>query len=94
MVGAGAPAIRDAFHGGFGGYLAMAVATTALMALAFGVLSILAIRWLMVDLGVTGEPAPLLLWMWIGLSGCAVVLAVARWSRSTWPRRRHSLFAT
>jgi S-formylglutathione hydrolase FrmB len=68
--------------------------STALMALTFGALSIFAIRWLMVDLGVTGEPAPWPLWMWIGLSGCAVALAVARWSRSTWPRRRHSLFAT
>lgn len=37
VVGAGAPAIRDAFHGGFGGYLAMAVATTALMALGMAV---------------------------------------------------------
>ncbi|MCK0440200.1 MFS transporter [Gordonia alkaliphila] len=33
VVGAGAPAIRNAFDGGFRGYLAMAVATTALMAL-------------------------------------------------------------
>ena len=59
-----------------------------------GLLAALAAHWLLVELGVTGEPAPARLWVWIGLSGFALTVTVARWAADGWVRRRHGLFAT
>jgi S-formylglutathione hydrolase FrmB len=43
--------------------------------------------WFISSEGMSDDPAPKLLWVWIALTGVAVVVLVAGWPRSRWWRR-------
>ncbi len=50
-------------------------------------------HWYIDSEGLAGDPAPRLLWVWIGVSGVAIAVAVAGWRSARWPRRTLSLLA-
>ena len=52
---------------------------TVPLAAATGALTAAIGQWLLSDLGMAGEPAPWQLWLWVGLSGLAIVIMVAGW---------------
>ena len=49
--------------------------------------------WYVRDAGLAGNPAPSALWIWIALTGVAVVVLVAGWQTSRWWRRAASAVA-
>jgi S-formylglutathione hydrolase FrmB len=51
------------------------------------ILTTLAVRWYVVSEGLTGDPAPLLFWVWIGLTGAAATALVVGWRSAHWWRR-------
>src|ERR1700755_63239 len=59
-----------------------------------GVTAALVSRWLLIDLGLAGEPAPAVLWAWTGLTGSALMTIVLGWPGSHWFRRNLTVFAT
>jgi S-formylglutathione hydrolase FrmB len=63
------------------------------VALVVGVALIGAAYWFITYEDLAGDPAPLLLWLWIGLTGLAAVVAVAGWRGSRWWRRGASVIA-
>lgn len=63
------------------------------IAAAVGIGVVLASRWFVASEGMAGEPAPLLLWMWIGFSGFAISVIILGWKGSGWSRRSASLLA-
>ena len=52
-----------------------------------------AVYWLIRYLALTEDPAPVVLWLWIGLTGLSVVVAVAGWRATRWWHRGASLIA-
>jgi S-formylglutathione hydrolase FrmB len=44
-------------------------------------------RWYVASIGVAGDPAPVSLWIWVGLSGAAVALLLLGWRGARWWRR-------
>ncbi|MCG5432255.1 esterase family protein [Mycobacterium sp. MYCO198283] len=57
------------------------------VAAVVGVVSALAVRWYVEHQGWTGEPPPVTLWVWVALSGIAVVVVAAGWRGVHWWRR-------
>ncbi|MEB3033151.1 alpha/beta hydrolase [[Mycobacterium] nativiensis] len=49
--------------------------------------------WFVADDGLSGEPAPPALWMWIALTGAAAALLVLGWQGAEWWRRGVALLA-
>lgn len=47
----------------------------------------LGVRWYVVSEGLTGDPAPLLFWLWTGLAGAALTVLVLGWRGAHWWRR-------
>jgi S-formylglutathione hydrolase FrmB len=45
------------------------------------------------SIGVAGDPAPRVMWMWIGLTGLAVAVLLAGWAGARWWRRGMSVLA-
>ena len=66
---------------------------TVPLAAATGALTAAIGQWLLSDLGMAGEPAPWQLWLWVGLSGLAIVIMVAGWPGTDRVRRGRTLFA-
>jgi S-formylglutathione hydrolase FrmB len=50
-------------------------------------------HWFIDAQGLAGDPAPSSLWIWVGLTGLAVAVAVLGWRGTQWWRRAASLFA-
>ncbi len=50
-------------------------------------------HWYIDSQGLAGDPAPSSLWMWVGLTGLALAVAVLGWRGSQWWRRSVSLLA-
>jgi S-formylglutathione hydrolase FrmB len=50
-------------------------------------------HWYIDSQGMAGDPAPSSLWIWVGLTGIAVAVAVLGWRSSRWRRRMVSLVA-
>lgn len=69
--------------GWFRRWLPVAVGTGVVLALACG--------WFISDQGLAGGPAPLSLWVWIVLTGVALVVAIAGWPGLHWWRRALSV---
>jgi len=62
--------------------------TTAVpVAAASGLVLAFVIHWVIADYGLSGEPAPIRLWVWIALGGFAAVVAVVGWRSAQWWRR-------
>ena len=49
--------------------------------------------WYVMSAGLAGDPAPAAVWIWIGLSGLAAVIAAAGWRAARWWRRGLSVLA-
>ncbi|AKS36519.1 alpha/beta hydrolase [Mycolicibacterium goodii] len=62
-------------------------------AAAIGAVLALGTYWYIQSEGLAGNPAPRSLWVWIAISGAAVVVLVAGWSGSRWWRRGASALA-
>jgi S-formylglutathione hydrolase FrmB len=62
-------------------------------AVIVGVVSALSAHWYIASIGVAGDPAPRVLWMWIGLAGLAVEVLLAGWADARWWRRGLSVLA-
>ncbi|MBU8817877.1 esterase family protein [Mycolicibacterium goodii] len=63
------------------------------VAAAIGGVLALGTYWYIQSEGLAGNPAPRSLWVWIAISGAAVVILVAGWSGSRWWRRGVSALA-
>ncbi|WP_263994865.1 alpha/beta hydrolase [Mycobacterium yunnanensis] len=63
------------------------------VAAAAGVAVALACHWIVTDQGLADDPAPVLLWAWVGVTALAVVVAVVGWPRTRWWRRVASVLA-
>ena len=63
------------------------------VALAVGVASALFVDWYIEHQGWTGDPPPLLLWVWVALTGAALVIAVLGWRGEHLWRRVVSVLA-
>ncbi len=50
-------------------------------------------HWYIDSQGLAGDPAPSSLWIWVGLTGVALAVAVLGWRNSRWRRRTVSLAA-
>ena len=50
-------------------------------------------HWYIDSQGLAGDPAPSSLWIWVGLTGLALAVAVLGWRSSRWRRRTVSLVA-
>jgi S-formylglutathione hydrolase FrmB len=65
------------------------LAVAAVVGLATGV----GMHWYYGTLGLASEPPPWHLWLWVGLSGFAIAVAVAGWRGAGWWRRNVAVFA-
>ena len=63
------------------------------LSLAVGAVAVGAVYWFIGYQGLADDPAPIVLWLWIGLTGAAVAVAVAGWRGTRWWRRGASLIA-
>ncbi|HVI20413.1 MAG TPA: hypothetical protein VM712_18685, partial [Gaiellales bacterium] len=63
------------------------------VALAVGLIAAAWTHWFIDSQGMAGDPAPPSLWIWVGLTGLAVAVAVLGWRSSRWRRRIVSLVA-
>jgi S-formylglutathione hydrolase FrmB len=63
------------------------------VAIAVGVAVAASANWYMNSQGLSGDPAPRALWIWIGVSGLAVGVVVLGWPSARWWRRAVSLLA-
>ena len=63
------------------------------VAIAIGVAVAAWARWYIDSQGLSGDPAPQQLWIWIGVSGLAVGVLVLGWPSARWWRRLVSLLA-
>lgn len=63
------------------------------VAVALGVIGALVAHWYVDDQGLSSDPAPPALWIWIGVTVVAVVVAVVGWRGSSWWRRTLSVLA-
>lgn len=60
---------------------------------AVGLASIFATWWYIKSEGLAGDPAPTLYWLWCGLTGAAVAVAVCGWRGAGWWRRAASFLS-
>jgi S-formylglutathione hydrolase FrmB len=63
------------------------------VAIIVGVLLAMVARWYVGATGITGSPAPVMLWVWVAVFGGACVVAASGWQTSRWWRRGLSLLA-
>ncbi|OMC29512.1 hypothetical protein A5740_18840 [Mycobacterium sp. GA-1841] len=63
------------------------------LAAAVGGVLVAGTNWYIQSEGLAGNPAPRSLWVWIGLTGAAVVILVAGWRGSRWWRRGTAVMA-
>jgi S-formylglutathione hydrolase FrmB len=63
------------------------------IAVAVGVILAAWAHWYVDSQGLAGDPAPSALWIWVGLTGLALAVAVLGWRGSRWWRRSVSLLA-
>lgn len=63
------------------------------LALAVGVALVGLAYWFVAFEAVADDPAPVVFWIWIGLTGAALVVAVAGWPGARWWRRGAALLA-
>ena len=63
------------------------------MAICVGLIVAAWTHWYIDSQGLAGDPAPSSLWIWVGLSGFAVAVAVLGWRSGQWWRRAVSLLA-
>jgi S-formylglutathione hydrolase FrmB len=63
------------------------------LAAAVGVALAAGAYWFVDYQALAEDPAPVVLWLWIGLTGLAVVVAMAGWRGARWWRRSASLIA-
>ncbi|KHO18851.1 esterase family protein [Mycolicibacterium setense] len=63
------------------------------LAAAVGGILVAGTNWYIESEGLAGNPAPRSLWVWIGLSGVALVVLVAGWRGSRWWRRGTAVMA-
>ena len=63
------------------------------VAFAIGLLLAVLAHWYIDSEGLAGDPAPSSLWIWVGLTGMALAVAVLGWRGSQWWRRSVSLLA-
>ncbi len=63
------------------------------LAVAVGVALVGAAYWFIAFEAVADDPAPVVFWIWVGLTGAAAVVAVAGWSGARWWRRSAALVA-
>lgn len=69
-------------------------ATWGVAVAAVGIAIALIARWYSNSQGMTGdEPAPLSLWLWIGIAGTACAVALLGWRRVGWTRRGLAVLA-
>jgi S-formylglutathione hydrolase FrmB len=59
--------------------------------IAAAIITILLVRWYVASEGLAGDPAPLLFWVWCGLTAAAVAVAALGWRSARWWRRIVSL---
>lgn len=62
-------------------------------AAAVGLAAVWITHWNIASNGLSGEPAPRQLWVWVGLTGLAIGVAVLGWRSAGWRRRGLSLLA-
>jgi S-formylglutathione hydrolase FrmB len=58
-----------------------------------GVVAVLTLRWFVKDQGMADNPALPVFWVWVGLTGVAVGVAVLGWRATRWWRRTVSVVA-
>lgn len=63
------------------------------LAAVVGVAAAVYTYWSISDDGLAGDPAPNQLWVWIALTGLAVIVAVVGWRGARWWRRTMSVLA-
>jgi S-formylglutathione hydrolase FrmB len=63
-------------------------------AVSFGVVVAMSVHWFVGSAGLTGEPAPALLWAWIALAGSAGGVVVVGWRGARWRWRATAVLAT
>src|SRR6476661_7227977 len=63
------------------------------VALAVGLILAAWAHWYVDSQGLAGDPAASSLWIWVGLTGIALAVAVLGWRGSQWWRRSVSLLA-
>jgi S-formylglutathione hydrolase FrmB len=63
------------------------------VAVALGLILAAWAHWYVASQGLAGDPAPSSLWIWVGLTGLALAVAVLGWRGSRWWRRSVSLLA-
>ena len=63
------------------------------VAVVVGVILSVWTHWYVDSQGLAGDPAPSSLWIWVGLTGLAVAVAVLGWRNGRWWRRTVSLVA-
>ena len=63
------------------------------IAIAVGLVVAALTHWYVDSEGLAGDPAPSALWIWVGLTGLALAVAVLGWRGSRWWRRAVSLLA-
>ncbi|MCW2629069.1 MAG: putative esterase [Mycobacterium sp.] len=63
------------------------------VAIVVGLILAMWTHWYVASQGLAGDPAPSSLWVWVGLTGLALAVAVLGWRGSRWRRRTASLLA-
>jgi S-formylglutathione hydrolase FrmB len=63
------------------------------VAIVLGLILAVWTHWYIDSQGLAGDPAPSSLWVWVGLTGLALGVAVLGWRGSRWRRRTVSLLA-
>ena len=63
------------------------------VAVAVGLILAAWTHWYVASQGLAGDPAPSSLWVWVGLTGLALAVAVLGWRGARWWRRAVSLLA-
>jgi S-formylglutathione hydrolase FrmB len=63
------------------------------VAIVVGLILAVWTHWYVASQGLAGDPAPSSLWVWVGLTGLALAVAVLGWRGSRWRRRTASLLA-
>jgi S-formylglutathione hydrolase FrmB len=63
------------------------------VAVAVALAMVWLVNWNITANGLSGEPAPRQLWVWVALTGLAIAVAVLGWRSAGWRRRSASLLA-
>lgn len=63
------------------------------LAAVLGVAAAAGARWYLAAAGLGDDPAPIALWVWVALTGCAAAVVVLGWRAAQWWRRGLSILA-